>query len=157
MDRPVGIPVKHVELCHAEISHFLVLVSDVISIHVKFDQFKNFDPVADPGSSNFWTLLQTQQACGYVLLLSVTTCDLLEDRADQIGDKDELLRCCFDASNSGCDRAPIGPPTPPHTHTFVTAPYRIFLARTGLTGTGVYYDLSCHSECLRHIPRVLFL
>jgi hypothetical protein len=66
MDRPIGIPVKHVELCYAEISHFLVLVSDVISINVKFDQFKNFYPVADPGSLNFWTLLQTQQACGYV-------------------------------------------------------------------------------------------
>jgi len=56
VDRPVGIPVKQVELCHAEISQFLVLVSGVISVHVKFDQFKNFDPFADPESLNFWTL-----------------------------------------------------------------------------------------------------
>jgi hypothetical protein len=66
VDRPIGIPVKYVKLCYAEISHFVVLISDVISIHVKFDQFKKFYPVADPGSLNFWNLLQTQQARGYV-------------------------------------------------------------------------------------------
>jgi hypothetical protein len=113
VDRPAGIPAKHVELCYAEISHFLVLVSDVISIHVKFDEFKNFDPVADPGSLNFWTLLR-RSSIRLSCFLSFTTCDLLEDRADQISDKNELLRSCFDASNSSCDRAPIGPPTP-HT------------------------------------------
>lgn len=70
MHRLVGLSVKHVELCYAEISHVLVLASRVISIHVKFDQFKKFDPVTDPESLNFWTLLQTRQACGYVVRVS---------------------------------------------------------------------------------------
>lgn len=138
MDRPVGIPLKHVELCYAEISHIsVVVVADVISIHVKFDLFKNLDPVADAAS--LWLRSSS---------IRLLFCHLRR----MICWRTEQIRSAIKKSYLGViltSRIPVATehrlvlqtptshtPTHPPTHTFVRAPYRIFLAPTDLTGTG---------------------
>ena len=145
VDRPVGIPMKHVELCYPEFSHFLSF-----SFRCDFDtrevwpikkfwpccwpkKFKLLDPVADAASLwlRIWSI---RLSCFYHLLRVICW-------------STGLIRSAIKMSYFGVVLTPgipvatehrLPPPhTHTHTHTFVTAPYRIFLAPTGLTGTGV--------------------
>jgi hypothetical protein len=105
----------------------------------------NFGPCADLGSLWLGTL-RIRRFCFYHLRRVICW------RTEQIKSTIKM-GSSYDASNSGRDEVPIGPQPP----TFETAPYRIFLAPAVLNRDRSVVRLSCQTECLWHIPPVLFL